>query len=366
MCILYVRFADQEHRLNISYSQAQDYPIDLYYLMDLSKSMDDDKKTLSKLGNKLTEEMQKISSNFRLGFGSFVDKVLMPYVSTVPDKWVFRCAVVLNVCEWVLANIVYGRCKCTFCALITNHNNLDRVRNCVRPNLPSNHKHNAHEHTTQTDRTKSRICNRLQAEASVWRLFGSVRIPQSHEIEQQCAAIHRKFVFRGRRSSILSAIHFSILFYRPNHIHTLDLSHHFHGFVAYRSILQTVHCSDICCIYVVPCFGCSMVACYSLVASNWCRMYRNEYDWNKLYAVVLMLYSYDSRRMQHPPYLFVYFAVDVVYSRCSVLHCVSHSVLYFAYYIIFSKVYDRRVKAVQLRTVSNTRCVSALTRECSA
>lgn len=32
------------------------------------------------------DSMSKITKNFRLGFGSFVDKVVMPYVSTVPSK----------------------------------------------------------------------------------------------------------------------------------------------------------------------------------------------------------------------------------------------------------------------------------------
>lgn len=54
--------------------------------MDLSKSMEDDKEKLSTLGDLLATEMRKITSNFNLGFGSFVDKVLMPYVSTVPKK----------------------------------------------------------------------------------------------------------------------------------------------------------------------------------------------------------------------------------------------------------------------------------------
>mgnify|MGYP003406759618 CR=1 FL=1 len=72
--------------MRVSYSQAEDYPVDLYYLMDLSKSMEDDKDKLSSLGDTLSETMNKITSNFRLGFGSFVDKVLMPYVSTVPKK----------------------------------------------------------------------------------------------------------------------------------------------------------------------------------------------------------------------------------------------------------------------------------------
>lgn len=80
--------ADEVHNLKLSYSQAEDYPVDLYYLMDLSKSMEDDKEKLSALGDKLSETMKGITSNFRLGFGSFVDKVLMPYVSTIPKKWV--------------------------------------------------------------------------------------------------------------------------------------------------------------------------------------------------------------------------------------------------------------------------------------
>lgn len=77
---------DEVHNLDVSYSQAEDYPVDLYYLMDLSKSMEDDKEKLSALGDKLSETMKRITSNFRLGFGSFVDKVLMPYVSTIPKK----------------------------------------------------------------------------------------------------------------------------------------------------------------------------------------------------------------------------------------------------------------------------------------
>lgn len=77
---------NQSYDMQLHYAQAEDYPVDLYYLMDLSKSMEDDKKKLSELGELLAERMQSITSNFRLGFGSFVDKVVMPYASTVPAK----------------------------------------------------------------------------------------------------------------------------------------------------------------------------------------------------------------------------------------------------------------------------------------
>lgn len=73
-------------RFQVEFRQAVDYPVDLYYLMDLSNSMADDKEKLAKLGDKLAEEMQSITSNFRLGFGSFVDKTVAPFVSSHPDK----------------------------------------------------------------------------------------------------------------------------------------------------------------------------------------------------------------------------------------------------------------------------------------
>uniref|UniRef100_A0A8C2HKK3 Integrin beta n=1 Tax=Cyprinus carpio TaxID=7962 RepID=A0A8C2HKK3_CYPCA len=62
----------------------EDYPVDLYYLMDLSLSMKDDLDTIRNLGTKLAEEMRKLTSNFRLGFGSFVDKNISPFSYTAP------------------------------------------------------------------------------------------------------------------------------------------------------------------------------------------------------------------------------------------------------------------------------------------
>merc|ERR1712117_422728 len=77
---------NEAYNMDFFYEQAVDYPVDLYYLMDLSKSMEDDKEKLSALGDMLAEAMQRLTSNFKLGFGSFVDKVVMPYMSTVPRK----------------------------------------------------------------------------------------------------------------------------------------------------------------------------------------------------------------------------------------------------------------------------------------
>lgn len=54
--------------------------------MDLSYSMKDDKEKLSQLGDLLAARMKQITRNFRLGFGSFIDKKVMPFVDPRKEK----------------------------------------------------------------------------------------------------------------------------------------------------------------------------------------------------------------------------------------------------------------------------------------
>lgn len=44
---------DEPFRFNVSFRQAENYPVDLYYVMDLSYSMNDDKQKLAELGELL-------------------------------------------------------------------------------------------------------------------------------------------------------------------------------------------------------------------------------------------------------------------------------------------------------------------------
>ncbi|XP_073344181.1 integrin beta-1-A-like [Pagrus major] len=53
--------------------------------MDLSFSMEDDLPSVKKLGADLMEEMRNTTRDFRMGFGAFVDKTVMPYISTAKD-----------------------------------------------------------------------------------------------------------------------------------------------------------------------------------------------------------------------------------------------------------------------------------------
>ena len=70
----------QPAKFNLKVRSALDYPVDLYYLMDLSNSMKDDLKNLTKLALDIADVIGDITKNYRLGFGSFVDKPVAPFI----------------------------------------------------------------------------------------------------------------------------------------------------------------------------------------------------------------------------------------------------------------------------------------------
>ncbi|XP_074512312.1 integrin beta-3a [Sebastes fasciatus] len=73
-------------QFTVSVKQVADYPVDLYYLMDLSFSMLDDLVRLRTLGNDLAVTMGRKTSNLRMGFGAFVDKTISPYMYMDPPE----------------------------------------------------------------------------------------------------------------------------------------------------------------------------------------------------------------------------------------------------------------------------------------
>lgn len=78
--------SDDPKRFTVTIRQAADYPVDLYYLMDLSFSMNDDLANLRSLGNGLAKAMGSTTNKLRMGFGAFVDKTLSPYMYMFPDE----------------------------------------------------------------------------------------------------------------------------------------------------------------------------------------------------------------------------------------------------------------------------------------
>ena len=57
--IFFVYFAGEKISIDLQIRQAEDFPVDLYYLMDLSDSMSDDLVQLRSLGGILGEYLMK-------------------------------------------------------------------------------------------------------------------------------------------------------------------------------------------------------------------------------------------------------------------------------------------------------------------
>lgn len=91
---------NRQQTVRLNYKPARNYPLDLYYLMDLTWSMRDDKETLVKMGGSLTQSLSNLTENFRLGFGSFADKPIMPFINPGSEE---------NPC-----NLVHDKCLPTY------------------------------------------------------------------------------------------------------------------------------------------------------------------------------------------------------------------------------------------------------------
>ncbi|XP_055868207.1 integrin beta-1-like [Biomphalaria glabrata] len=77
----------------LDFKQQDNYPVDLYFLLDLSfgVSKAETRPRLISLGEEIPKKMKGITNNFRLGFGTFVDKKLMPYIAWTPEIQEDRC-----------------------------------------------------------------------------------------------------------------------------------------------------------------------------------------------------------------------------------------------------------------------------------
>lgn len=69
---------DRKRNITVTFS-IEKHPLDLYYLMDYSGSMFDDKDNLILLSSGLLETLSTLTDNFHIGFGSFIDKPRYPF-----------------------------------------------------------------------------------------------------------------------------------------------------------------------------------------------------------------------------------------------------------------------------------------------
>lgn len=75
----------------VKIKHTEDYPVDIYYLMDLSASMIDDLKMIKDLGSSLSKEMANLTSKLRIGFGSFVEKPVLPFIRVTEKELADPC-----------------------------------------------------------------------------------------------------------------------------------------------------------------------------------------------------------------------------------------------------------------------------------
>lgn len=75
---------DKPVNFEIKFTRVEGYPVDLYYIMDLSTSMKGSKDKLVNLATSLAETMRSITTDFQMGFGSFIDKPVSPFTNEIP------------------------------------------------------------------------------------------------------------------------------------------------------------------------------------------------------------------------------------------------------------------------------------------
>lgn len=76
----------------VKIQHTEDYPVDIYYLMDLSASMIDDLNMIKDLGSSLSKKMANLTSKFRMGFGSFVEKPVLPFIKITEEELANPCS----------------------------------------------------------------------------------------------------------------------------------------------------------------------------------------------------------------------------------------------------------------------------------
>lgn len=77
----------EPQQLRVRFLRAEGYPVDLYYLMDLSYSMKDDLERVRQLGQDLLARLQEVTHSVRIGeLGLYLQKPLLP----LPASWAHR------------------------------------------------------------------------------------------------------------------------------------------------------------------------------------------------------------------------------------------------------------------------------------
>ncbi|CAH0603376.1 unnamed protein product [Chrysodeixis includens] len=71
--------AGKRQNFTFSFQPAQDYPVDIYFLLDASKTMESVQNATATQSEKIYLAMKNMTSNVHLGLGTFIDKKVLPF-----------------------------------------------------------------------------------------------------------------------------------------------------------------------------------------------------------------------------------------------------------------------------------------------
>eukprot|EP00731_Ephydatia_muelleri_P008688 Em0004g1026a len=76
----------QQAVFNVSVKTSRTYPLDFYFMMDLTGSLKYDVEQVQASGTDIANVLKNISQNYKVGFGSFVAKPVPPFVVAIPYR----------------------------------------------------------------------------------------------------------------------------------------------------------------------------------------------------------------------------------------------------------------------------------------
>ena len=74
-----LRISDNPIRVPFTIGQSKQYPLDLYFLLDFSFSMNETISNVANQGQSIISAIKEITKDLRIGIGSFTEKNLAPF-----------------------------------------------------------------------------------------------------------------------------------------------------------------------------------------------------------------------------------------------------------------------------------------------
>ncbi|KAL3832477.1 hypothetical protein ACJMK2_024117 [Sinanodonta woodiana] len=87
-----------EYNFTLTYRVAENLPVDMYFVLDMSITMQQKLNTLENVIDSLLNDMKSFTSNILIGFGTFIDKRMSPYSFTTKEYLENPCILERTTC----------------------------------------------------------------------------------------------------------------------------------------------------------------------------------------------------------------------------------------------------------------------------